>query len=292
MIGRLRTAHQHRFELPLLSAPVEFEPRCADGSVCPRPPAGRRLPYDQDDAELLHRRPGAGRGPGASAGRHRAAPEEPRSTTSCTTLTGQRGGVDRRQPGHGRVARARACGDNVLTKFVPERVPAQRSLDPARQCSRGFSTATAARSSSAVGPAASSTRPAPSGCATMWSSSSARWAGSRTGVGGRRRAGARAGQRPSGPPPSDAFIMDIRLPAGIEPFRLQRKRDLYQRDGGGRPMRFVRRRSSRWARRRPSASRSLQPIPSTSPTTSWSRTTRSTTRSSSSTRRRTRARSR
>jgi phosphate starvation-inducible PhoH-like protein len=33
--------------------------------------------------------------------------------------------------------------------------------------------------------------------------------------------------------------MDIRLPADIEPFRLQRKRALYRRDGGGRPMRFV-----------------------------------------------------
>ena len=27
MVGRLRPAHQHRYELPLLSAPVEFEPR-------------------------------------------------------------------------------------------------------------------------------------------------------------------------------------------------------------------------------------------------------------------------
>src|ERR1700681_3483069 len=27
MIGRLRSFHQHRFELPLMSAPVEFEPR-------------------------------------------------------------------------------------------------------------------------------------------------------------------------------------------------------------------------------------------------------------------------
>ncbi len=33
--------------------------------------------------------------------------------------------------------------------------------------------------------------------------------------------------------------MDIRLPAGLEPFRLQHKKDLYDRDGGGRPMRFI-----------------------------------------------------
>jgi phosphate starvation-inducible PhoH-like protein len=54
-----------------------------------------------------------------------------------------------------------------------------------------------------------------------------------------------AGRRPglaSGRPVHhrlDAFIMDIRLPDGIEPFRLARKRERYRRDGGGRPMRFV-----------------------------------------------------
>jgi phosphate starvation-inducible PhoH-like protein len=33
--------------------------------------------------------------------------------------------------------------------------------------------------------------------------------------------------------------MDIRLPSWIEPFRLERKRALYDEHGGGRPMRFV-----------------------------------------------------
>jgi phosphate starvation-inducible PhoH-like protein len=33
--------------------------------------------------------------------------------------------------------------------------------------------------------------------------------------------------------------MDIRLPEGIEPFRLERKREIYNRAGGGRPMRFI-----------------------------------------------------
>jgi phosphate starvation-inducible protein PhoH and related proteins len=38
----------------------------------------------------------------------------------------------------------------------------------------------------------------------------------------------------------DAYITDIRLPAGIEPFRLTRKREKYQAEGGGgRPMRFI-----------------------------------------------------
>ncbi|MFI8346394.1 PhoH family protein [Streptomyces sp. NPDC085596] len=38
----------------------------------------------------------------------------------------------------------------------------------------------------------------------------------------------------------DAHVIDIRLPEGIEPFRLARKRDKYQAaGGGGRPMRFI-----------------------------------------------------
>jgi phosphate starvation-inducible PhoH-like protein len=37
----------------------------------------------------------------------------------------------------------------------------------------------------------------------------------------------------------DSFVLDIRLPSSIAPFRLQRKRELYERDGGGRPMRFI-----------------------------------------------------
>jgi phosphate starvation-inducible PhoH-like protein len=40
---------------------------------------------------------------------------------------------------------------------------------------------------------------------------------------------------------ADAYVVDIRLPAGIPPFRLERKRDLYDARGGGRPMRFIHR---------------------------------------------------
>jgi phosphate starvation-inducible protein PhoH and related proteins len=38
----------------------------------------------------------------------------------------------------------------------------------------------------------------------------------------------------------DAYIVDIRLPEGLEPFRLTRKRDTYRAaGGGGRPMRYI-----------------------------------------------------
>jgi len=38
---------------------------------------------------------------------------------------------------------------------------------------------------------------------------------------------------------SDAYILDIRLPAGIEPFRLERKAAKYHQFGAGRPMRYI-----------------------------------------------------
>ena len=38
---------------------------------------------------------------------------------------------------------------------------------------------------------------------------------------------------------SDAYTLDIRLPAGIPPFRLKRKADRYALAGGGRPMRYI-----------------------------------------------------
>jgi phosphate starvation-inducible PhoH-like protein len=38
---------------------------------------------------------------------------------------------------------------------------------------------------------------------------------------------------------NDAFVMDIRLPEGLDPFRLKRKSDLYHASGGGRPVRFI-----------------------------------------------------
>ena len=37
----------------------------------------------------------------------------------------------------------------------------------------------------------------------------------------------------------DAHVVDIRLPAGVVPFRLERKRRTYDAAGGGRPMRFI-----------------------------------------------------
>jgi phosphate starvation-inducible protein PhoH and related proteins len=38
---------------------------------------------------------------------------------------------------------------------------------------------------------------------------------------------------------NDAYVIDIRLPEGLDPFRLERKAKIYRQYGGGRPMRFI-----------------------------------------------------
>jgi phosphate starvation-inducible protein PhoH and related proteins len=38
---------------------------------------------------------------------------------------------------------------------------------------------------------------------------------------------------------ADSYVLDIRLPDGLEPFRLRRKAEIYHRYGGGRPVRFI-----------------------------------------------------
>ena len=54
-----------------------------------------------------------------------------------------------------------------------------------------------------------------------------------------------AGRGPGGTPQrpvlhrDNAYTLDIRLPAGLPPFRLRRKRDAYDAPGGGRPARYI-----------------------------------------------------
>jgi phosphate starvation-inducible PhoH-like protein len=38
---------------------------------------------------------------------------------------------------------------------------------------------------------------------------------------------------------NDSYVLDIRLPKDIKPFRLKRKAEIYEKFGGGRPMRFI-----------------------------------------------------
>ena len=53
MIGDLRAAHYHRYELPLLSAPVNFRIATgASGPVCPRLVTWRRLYHMRDHTDF------------------------------------------------------------------------------------------------------------------------------------------------------------------------------------------------------------------------------------------------
>lgn len=59
---------------------------------------------------------------------------------------------------------------------------------------------------------------------------------------GERKAEGRTPGRAKGRPVhhrNDAYILDLRLPEGVEPFRLARKAEVYRAAGGGRPMRYV-----------------------------------------------------
>ncbi len=239
MIGRLRTAHQHRFELPLLEAPVEFEPRpipidpyalgllLGDGCL-----ATKTTPaFTTSDPELvvaleqaldgIELRPKGGLD---YALRH---------------IHGQRGGVIVANPVTVALRALGLAGTRSETKFVPE---AYLHNEPGIRLAllQGLLD-------SDGGPVAQRART----CRIQYTTCSQRLRDDVVflvrSLGGvaywrRRRA---AGRRPAfanGRPVahrSDAFILDIRLRPGMEPFRLQRKREIYERLGGGRAMRFV-----------------------------------------------------
>jgi len=199
MIGRLRRAHQHRFELPLLRAPVAFEPRTVpmdpyalglllgDGCMTTKttpsfttadPELAAALEDALDGIEL-----------------HRKSELD----YVLRRSDGKRGGVIVANPVTATLRELGLAG----TRSVQYATCSERLRDDVTFLVRSLG-----------GVAYSRRRPA---------------AGRAPG-----RARGRAVHHRS-----DAFVMDIRLPNGIEPFRLERKRARYRADGGGRPMRFV-----------------------------------------------------
>ncbi|MGI8946297.1 MAG: PhoH family protein [Thermoleophilaceae bacterium] len=239
MIGRLRSAHQHRFELPLLSAPVEFP--------------SRRVPMDAYALGLL-----LGDGclttttsPSFSTGDPELAiavedalegielvPKNdvdyvPRHTA------GRRGGVIVANPVTSTLRELGLAGTRSGTKFVPEPY-LYNSSDVRVALLQGLLD-------SDGGPVAQRDRT----CRIMYATCSARLADDVAflvrSLGGVVYSRIRpAAGRPPGRARGravhhrqDAFVIDIRLPSGIEPFRLERKRARFRESGGGRPMRFV-----------------------------------------------------
>jgi phosphate starvation-inducible PhoH-like protein len=237
MIGRLRAAHQHRFEIPLLAAPVEF--------------GLRDVPMDPYALGLL-----LGDGCITTTTTPSFSTADPDLAFALdATLLGievrhkrgydyvlrhqGRGGVRVANPVTATIRELGLAGKTSSTKFVPE-LYLRNSSGVRLAVLQGLLD-------SDGGPVTQGGRT----CRIQYSTCSERLSDhvlflvrSLGGVAYRRRREA-AGRPPgwargrSVPHRSDAFVVEIRLPGGIEPFRLERKRELYGHRGGGRPMRFV-----------------------------------------------------
>jgi phosphate starvation-inducible protein PhoH and related proteins len=240
MVGHLRRNHQHRFELPLVSEPVEFEPSdvpmdpyalgllLGDGCITTQttptfttvdPELATALESALEGIELQRK--------GGSADYVLRYP------------AGGRGGVIVSNPVTVALRALGLAGTRSSTKFIPDQYLRNASdvriavlqglLDTdggpvtqrGRTCRVQYSTCSPRLRDDVVflvrslgGVAYWRTRPA---------------AGRTPGLANGRPVHHR----------SDAYVLDIRLPAGIEPFRLARKRALHEAHGGGRPMRFV-----------------------------------------------------
>jgi phosphate starvation-inducible protein PhoH and related proteins len=239
MIGQLRRAHYHRFELPLVSRPVEFEPQpvpmdpyalglllgdgCLTTSTTPSFTTGDAeladaLELALDGIELRRK------GKVDYVLRHTA---------------GHRGGVIVANPVTAVLRELGLAGTRSGTKFVPEvylhnsakvRLAVLQGLldtdggpvtQRGRTCRVQYGTCSPRLRDDVVFLVRSL------GGVAYW----------RTRVAAGRAPGHARGRDVHHR--SDSFVLDIRLPAAIEPFRLTRKRQRYQASGGGRPMRFV-----------------------------------------------------
>jgi phosphate starvation-inducible PhoH-like protein len=239
MIGRLRLAHQHRYELPLLSAAAEFEPRdvpldayalgllLGDGCLTTRttpsfttsdPELAAALEAALDGIELLRK------GSYDYVLRH---------------IHGGRGGVIVANPVTAALRDLGLAGTYSHTKFIPV-CYLQNSSAARLALLQGLLD-------SDGGPVAQQGRT----CRIQYTTCSERLRDdvaylvrSLGGVAYRRRreAAGRTPGRARGRQVNyrhDSFVLDLRLPSAVVPFRLTRKLEVYRRVGGGRPMRFV-----------------------------------------------------
>src|SRR3989442_14739073 len=239
MLGRLRGAHDRRFELPLLSRPVEV--------------AGRDVPMDPYAVGLLL-------GDGCLTTR-----TTPSFTTADPELAlalgatlpqielkrkteidyvlrrtdGWRGGVIVANPVTTTLRGLGLAGSRSSTKFVPDGYLYNTS-DVRLAVLQGLLDTDG-------GPVTQHERT----CRIQYVTTSPRLKDDVLflvrSLGGvaywtRRPAAGRRPGRARGRPVfyrGDAYVLEIRLPVGVPPFRLARKRDLYDATGGGRPMRFI-----------------------------------------------------
>ena len=239
MVGSLRRAHQRRYELPLLSEPAEFEPRevpidpyalgllLGDGCLTTRTTPS----FTTADPELAVALEGLLEGVEVVPKdgydhvlRHRDA---------------QRGGVIVANPVTAVLRELDLAGTHSHTKFIPEpylynsasvRVALLQGLldtdggpvvQRDRTCRIQYGTTSERLTDDVVFLVRSL------GGVAYWR---------------RRPAAGRPPGNARGRPVEhrhDSFVLNIRLPLSIDPFRLQRKRAIYREHGGGRPMRMI-----------------------------------------------------
>jgi phosphate starvation-inducible protein PhoH and related proteins len=237
MIGRLRSAHQHRYELPVISEPVALPVRevpmdpyalglllgdgCITTTTTPtfstRDPELASALEDLLDGITLVRK-----GSGDYVLRH-----------------GGRGGVIVTNPVTAVLRELELAGTTSGTKFVPQpylnnspevRLAILQGLldtdggpvtQRGRSCRIQYTTCSPRLRDDVLFLVRSL------GGVAYWRCHEA--AGRKPGLANGRPVRHR----------SDAFVLDVRLPPGTQPFRLARKRALYGRYGGGRPMRFI-----------------------------------------------------
>ncbi len=239
MIGRLRRNHQHRFELPTLRAPAQR--------------ASREVPMDPYALGLL-----LGDGCLTTSTTPSFTTADPELATALESalprielkrksavdyvlrnVDGHRGGVIVSNPVTIMLRELGLAGKRSHQKFVPDTY-LHNAPEVRLAVLQGLLD-------SDGGPVVQSGRT----CRVQYSTSSKRLADDVVflvrSLGGvayrrRRRAKGRSPGLASGRPVyhrHDAFVLNLRLPAGVQPFRLARKRDVYTEHGGGRPMRYV-----------------------------------------------------
>ena len=235
---RLRRAHQHRYELPMLSGPVCFPAQeipvdpyalgllLGDGCI-----TGKTTPtFATADLELVESL-GAGLG-GSVVVRHKSGVDY-----VLGNALGRRGAMP--NPVTVVLRDLGLCGTTSTTKFVPEpylyntavvrHAVLQGLLDTdggpvlqdGRTCRIQYVTTSPELREDVVFLVRSL------GGIAYWSTRTAE--SKRPGMARGREVLHRA----------DSFVIDIRLPAAFAPFRLSRKARKYVEAGGGRPMRFI-----------------------------------------------------
>jgi phosphate starvation-inducible protein PhoH and related proteins len=244
MLGNFRRNHQYRYELPLLSAPVEFPYRAVpiepyslglllgDGCISDKTSPS----FTTSDAVLV-----ASLQAGLAEMNlkfHRKSAIDYAITNPLAGKGGNKFGAIR-NPLRQALRELDLAGTRSATKFIPEdylfnaaevRLAVLQGLldtdggpvtQEGRTCRIQYTTTSERLKDDVVFLVRSL------GGVAYWRKRKAE--GRKPGFAGGREV----------PYRNDAYVLDIRLPEGLDPFRLERKANIYRAHSGGRPMRFI-----------------------------------------------------